>query len=112
MSLVDASVGETLLLLNYVHHDVASPYRASHAIFVREGASPATPAAGETPEVLARRLLSVRAYDETGDMVAAEVVDGRRAGVAFARLLDDRRTAFLHAHNAAPGCFAARVDRA
>ena len=34
-SLVDAEVGERVLLLQFVHHDVDSPYRASGPIFIR-----------------------------------------------------------------------------
>jgi hypothetical protein len=38
VSLTDRDIGESVLLLNHVSHDVANPYRASHAIFVTEGA--------------------------------------------------------------------------
>ena len=34
----DADIGQRLLLLNHVCQTAATPYRASHAIFVREGA--------------------------------------------------------------------------
>ena len=34
----DAEPGETVLLLNYTHQPADTPYRASHAIFVIEGA--------------------------------------------------------------------------
>ena len=37
VSLTDREIGERVLLLNHVSHDVANPYRASHAIFVTEG---------------------------------------------------------------------------
>ncbi|MEJ1938605.1 DUF1203 domain-containing protein, partial [Nostoc sp. NIES-2111] len=33
----DAAPGETVLLLNHVCQPADTPYRASHAIFVREG---------------------------------------------------------------------------
>lgn len=36
VTLEDAEPGETLILFNHVSHDVANPYRATHAIFVRE----------------------------------------------------------------------------
>jgi hypothetical protein len=35
VSLQDAEPGETLLLLNYEHQPTATPYRATHAIYVR-----------------------------------------------------------------------------
>ena len=37
VSLTDSQTGEALLLINYEHHPVASPYRMRFAIFVREG---------------------------------------------------------------------------
>ena len=39
VELRDATPGETLLLVNYLHQPAETPYRASHAIFVREGAA-------------------------------------------------------------------------
>lgn len=35
VSLADAEVGETVLAVPFVHHDVASPYRASGPVFTR-----------------------------------------------------------------------------
>src|ERR1044071_5961808 len=66
VSLQDAEPGETLLLLNYEHLPVTSPYRARHAIYVRESAQTAKPAINEIPDVLRTRLLSLRAYDRSG----------------------------------------------
>jgi hypothetical protein len=111
VSLEDAEPGETLLLLNYEHLAVASPYRARHAIYVRENAKRATPKRDEIPEVLATRLLSIRAYDREGMMLDADVVQGREAAPLIHRMLADPKVAFLHAHNAKAGCFAARIDR-
>ncbi len=39
VSLLDAEVGEELLLLPYMHQPENSPYRASGPIFVRKGAT-------------------------------------------------------------------------
>ena len=111
VSLADAQIGERLLLLNYEHLAVASPYRSRHAIFVRENASEARPAVNEIPAVLSRRLLSVRAYDQAGMMLAADVVPGSELESAIAAMFGDPAVTYLHVHNAKPGCFAARVDR-
>lgn len=112
VSLADAVAGETLLLLPYLHHDVAGPYRASGPIYVRQ-AAPVEPVVfrDEMPAVLSRRLLSLRAYDADGMMRGADVVEGRAAQPAIERMLEEGRIAYLHVHNARPGCFAARVDR-
>jgi hypothetical protein len=48
----DLEIGEAAILLNYVHMDKPSPYRASHAIFVREGALEAYDRVDEIPEVI------------------------------------------------------------
>jgi Protein of unknown function (DUF1203) len=111
VSLRDADPGEAVFLLNYEHLAVASPYRARHAIFVRDGAEPFHPAPDEVPEVLGRRLLAVRSYDEAGMMLDAEIVEGRAVAPVLERLLGDPHAAFLHLHNARPGCYAAKVVR-
>ncbi|WP_419816128.1 DUF1203 domain-containing protein [Glacieibacterium sp.] len=112
VSLADAAIGETLLLLNHEHLPVASPYRAAHAIYVREGAAQAHPEPGEVPEVIARRLISARGYDEAGLMTGADLATGAEVAVLIERLFADPATSYIHLHNARPGCFAARVERA
>jgi hypothetical protein len=112
VSLRDAEPGETLLLLNYEHLSVATPYRSRYAIFVREHAEEAKVAVGEVPDVLRRRLLSLRAFDRRGMLLDADVADGREIEPIIERMLDQPEVEYLHAHNAKPGCFAARVDRA
>jgi hypothetical protein len=111
VSLRDANPGETVLLLNYEHLSVATPYQSRHAIFVRENATDAQLAVDEVPEVLATRLLSLRAFDGAGMMVVADVVHGGELAPAIRRMFGATRTEYLHVHNAKPGCFAARVDR-
>lgn len=110
VSLRDAEVGESVLLLNHVHHDAASPYRASHAIFVIEDAEEARPGVNEVPLALASRLLSVRAFDEVGDMISADVCEGAVLADCIARLGALEGVTELHVHNARPGCYAARVE--
>lgn len=112
VSLDDAKVGETLLLLPYAHHDVSSPYAASGPIFVREAASDTVVPVNEVPLSIARRLLSVRAYDAAGMMQDAEVVEGTAITPVIDRFFADPVIAYLHVHNAKPGCFACRVERA
>lgn len=112
VSLVDALPGERVLLLPHVHHDVTGPYRASGPIFVREFAVPAQPAIGEIPDAIRLRQLSLRAYDADGWMQAADVCKGADAALAIERLFEDTRIVYLHLHNAKPGCYACRVERA
>jgi hypothetical protein len=112
VSLRDAEVGERLLLLNYEHLAVASPYRSRHAIYVRERARQAHPEVNQVPEVLRTRLLSIRAFDGEGMMRGADVVQGQELEPLIESMFADPTVRYLHAHNAKPGCFAARIDRA
>ena len=111
VSLRDADVGEPVLLLNYEHLAVPSPYRSRHAIFVREHAVECRPDVNEVPDALRFRLLSVRAFDVDGMMIDADVVEGAGVHQLIRRWLDDPQAQYLHLHNAKPGCFAARADR-
>jgi len=111
VSLIDAEPGERVLVFPFTFHDVASPYRASGPIYVRERAEQARPNVNEVPEVVRGRLLSVRAYDSAGFMLHAEVTEGRALEEAIDRFFADECVAYLHLHNAKPGCYSCRVDR-
>jgi hypothetical protein len=113
VSLIDARPGENVLLLNYEHLPVSGPYRSRYAIYVRENARDACLAVDEVPPVLEQRLLSVRAFTHEDLLIEADVAEGRGQLVPLIeRLLAPPQVAYLHVHNARPGCFAARVDRA
>jgi len=111
ISLTDSREGDELLLVNYEHHGVGSPYRMRFAIFVRNGEE-TFDEVDQVPEQLRLRMLAVRAFDSDAMMVGYELVDGRELEAAIERLFMDPRAAYLHIHFAAPGCYAARVDRA
>ncbi len=112
IELRDIPVGGHALLLNYTHQPADTPFRATHAIFVREGATEAYDRTDDVPDVMRRRLLSVRAFDAAGMMIAADVTEGAALEHLIARLFADPAAAYLHAHYARQGCFAARIDRA
>jgi len=112
VTLDDAEIGETLLLVNHVSHDGDNPYRASHAIFVSEGASEAASYRDEIPPALDRRILSLRAFDADGMMTDAALAQPGEADEVIRRLLADPAVDHIDAHNAIRGCFAARVERA
>jgi len=112
VSLADAEIGETVILVNFEHRAGESPYQATHAIFVRENAKQAFPDVATVPESLQTRLISIRAFDDKHNMVGADVVEGSRLSVSIPAMLQDPGVAYLHLHNAKPGCFAARVTRA
>ena len=107
----DCEVGETVLLLNYEHLQGPGPYRSSHAIFVREGELERFDVTDCVPEVMRRRQLSVRAFDQSDMMVDAAIVDGSEAEGVFRRMLATDGVVYLHVHNAERGCFSGRVER-
>ena len=112
VSLADAQVGETVVLLNYEHQPYNTPYRATHAIFVRQGGGQAMPATNDVPDVLSSRLLSIRGFDETHNMRVADVVDGVELGAALDEMFGTQDVAYIHIHNAKQGCYAAHATRA
>jgi len=110
--LADAKPGETLLLVNHEYQPADTPYRGRHAIFVNERATAPAKFVDEIPPVLSvRKAISLRAFDAAGMMVDAEVVPGMEVEACVRGLLANPTVAYLHAHNAARGCFAARIDR-
>jgi len=110
ITLEDAEPGETLLLINHTDHDVATPYRNSYAIYVRESAGAPAMLADRLPPVLQGRPIALRGYGADGMLRGAALKNGDvEAGIGelFAR----PEIAYIHAHNAAYGCFAARIER-
>lgn len=112
VSLQDAQLGESLILVNYEHLAVASPYRSRHAIYIREAAKEAELDVNEVPALFRSRLLSLRAFDGKGMMKAADIAPGTAIENLIEEMFADNATEYLHVHYAKPGCYAARVDRA
>ena len=105
ISLSDANPGDELILVNYEHHAVSSPYRMRFAIYIRRGEQ-TFDAIGEVPDQLRKRTLAVRGFDGSGMMV-----EGTDVEAAIERQFANAQAEYLHIHFAAPGCYAARVDR-
>jgi hypothetical protein len=96
VSLTDRAIGEKVLLLNHISHDVANPYRASHAIFVTEGVEEPAEFIDEVPPVFEKRVLSLRGFD---------------ADAGIRKLFANPDIVTIHAHNATRGCFSAKIER-
>ena len=107
----DLDIGETALLLNYTHQPADTAYRSSHAIFVREGAEHALDVVDQIPEVIRVRTISLRAFSDAGEMLDADLVPGGEIEPLIETMFGNRDVAYLHAHYAKRGCFAARIDR-
>ena len=112
VSLMDAEIGEQVILAPFNHHDVDSPYQSIGPVFVREAAQTAKPQVNEIPLMFHHRLLSIRAYDKTAMMIGAIVVEGQKLEVNTSRFFDNEKVTYLHLHNASPGCFNCLVQRA
>jgi hypothetical protein len=111
VSLTDRALGEKVLLLNHVSHDVANPYRASHAIFVTESDEEAAEFVDEVPPVFEKRVLSLRGFDKDGMMAEAVLTQPGEAEEGIRKLFANPKIETIHAHNATRGCFAARIER-
>lgn len=112
VSLADADIGETVILVNFEHLSAATPYRSAHAIIVRENAKQAFPGTGVVPEIFAHRTISVRAFDHGDSMIDADITDGVRLRASITAMFGNANAAYLHLHNAQRGCYMASVTRA
>ena len=111
VSLTDRDIGESVLLLNHVSHDVANPYRASHAIFVTEDAEEPGKYIDQVPPVFEPRVLSLRGFDKDGMMADAILTQPGEADAGIRKLFENPAIETIHAHNAGRGCFAAKIER-
>ena len=111
VSLTDRDIGETMLLVNHVSHDVANPYRASHAIFVTETDQGPAEYVDEVPPVFQPRVMSLRGFDKEGMMAEAILTQPGEADAGIRKLFDNPEIETIHAHNATRGCFAAKITR-
>src|SRR5689334_12233899 len=111
VSLTDRAIGEKVLLLNHVSHDVANPYRATHAIFVTETEQEAAEYVDRVPPVFEKRVLSLRGFDKDGMMADAILTQPGEADAGIRRLFANPEIETVHAHNATRGCFSAKIER-
>lgn len=112
VTLEDAKAGESLILFHHVSHDVSTPYRSAYAVYVRENAEVPAKYVDCTPPVFEGRPLAFRAFDKAGMLRNAALAQPGEADAKIRTLFEDDDIAYIHAHNAAHGCFAARVERA
>ena len=111
VSLSDRDIGESVLLLNHVSNDVAGPFRASHAIFVAEAEQEPADYVDQVPPVFERRIMSLRGLDRDGMMKTAVLAQPGEADAAIRTLFANPEVETIHAHNAAWGCFSAKIER-
>jgi len=111
ISLDDAEIGETVLLLNYTHQPAQNPYHQQGPIYVRE-VERRSEFTSEIPPAMARRTLSLRGFDAADMMIEADLTEGVEAAALITRFFANPDAAYIHAHYARRGCFAAQIERA
>ena len=111
VTLEDAEPGEELLLFHHVSHDVDSPYRSSYAIYARTAAKAAARYTDAVPPIFAGRPLAMRAFGADAMLKTASLSMPGEADQTIRQLFELDEVAYIDVHNAAHGCFAARVER-
>ncbi len=112
IGLRDAAPGEAVLLVNYAHLPVDTPYRSAYAIYVLEGARERYDRVNAVPDALRSRVMALRAFDRGHMLCDADIAQGTELEGLIERLFANAHTHYVHAHYAKPGCFAARIERA
>jgi hypothetical protein len=112
IELRDARAGEHVLLLNYMHQPANTAYQSRHAIFIVEHAAQAADVVDSVPAVMTSRLISLRSFDAAHEMISADVAHGSELEPLIIQQLAHPQVAYLHAHYAKPGCYAALIERA
>ena len=111
ITLDDAEPGEPVLLLNYESHQVQNPYRSAYAIYVREGQKATKSYRDELPPVFHGRPIALRIFDKNGMLIGADLAIAGDLKTKIEKAIEDPKVAYLHAHNAMHGCFAAEIRR-
>lgn len=111
VTLEDAEPGESLILFNHVSHDVPTPFRSAYAVYVRETAAEPACYVDAPPPVFAGRALGLRGFDREGMLRGALLALPGEADSKIRALFDRPEIETIHAHNAAAGCFAAKIVR-
>lgn len=111
VTLEDAEPGETVLLLNYESHKAQTPYRSAYAIYVRENVAGAARFTDELPPVFEGRPIALRHFNADGHLAGASLALHGDAAEKIEAAFANTKVAYIHAHNAAHGCFAAEIRR-
>ena len=111
ITLRDAEPGDTVLLLNFESHSVDTPYRSAYAIYVNEMADETVRIVDKVPPVFRGRPIALRIFNADGMLIGADLARDEAIDGAIRSAFENPQAAYIHAHNAAHGCYAARIDR-
>lgn len=111
LSLTDLEPGRNAWLIHHTHQPADTPYHASHAIYVAPDIVSERVVLDHLPAMIRRRLISLRAFSGSHHMLDAEVAEGEALEPLIREFLARDEVAYLHAHFARRGCYAARIER-
>ena len=111
VSLSYAKVGEIVLLVNYQHQPKNTPYKSTHAIFVRKDVRQANLVVNEVPNILTTSVLSIRGFDCRHFIKQAVVIEGLKLAETLETIFDCAEISYIHIHFAGAGCFTAKATR-
>jgi hypothetical protein len=103
--------GEGFLLLAHRPFAEPQPYAEVGPVFVHERECRPYERHGEYPPEFPRANVVLRGYGEGGEIVDARLVLGQPVEEAISELFENPSIAYLHARNAAYGCFMFRIER-
>lgn len=111
VSLEDAAEGDELILFHHVSHDAKTPYRSAYAIYVSKSAKVAADYVDALPPVFEGRPIALRGFDVDGNLRNASLALPGQVDARIRELFEQDEIAYIHAHNAAHGCFSAAITR-
>jgi uncharacterized protein DUF1203 len=108
----DAEAGERLALVAYRPAGTAGAYREIGPVFVHAGPCDGYREPGDYPAGFRDRRQVLRAYDRSGRIADAILVEGSGAEAGIGQLLDRPDVATVHSRNVLYGCYMFAIDRA
>lgn len=111
VTLEDAEIGEDVIVFSHAYQPQATPYQGAFAIFIRENADKAQPAANTLPDDFLFRHFSVRAFNAHHYLITADLAKGTELGARINTFFENEDISYLHLHHAAHGCYVAKATR-
>ena len=105
----DAEIGESLILVNHITINGQTPYAASHAIFILEGAEKTLLCFKRNSEGNASQAFVFTGFDHDNIIVDATLAEGDSIKFDIQKLFQLPQVEKIHAHYALRGCFAAEI---
>jgi len=106
-----AQPGEQVILFPYASIPAGCPYAEMGPIFVHAQPCPRYEVTEQYPaDVRGGRV--IRAYDREQNMIAGEIVNGRKPETVIEKLFENPETEFIQVRSADRGCYTFGIERA